>query len=142
MPAPRRGAYRHVRRVGRYRSQFEADVAAALESAGVPFEHEAEKIYWADGARMRYYVPDFRFSNGLLVETKGRFTAEDRRRHLMIREQHPKLDIRFVFQSPNNKLYRGSKTTYAMWCDKNGFKWAAGVVPATWVRRRKPRKPS
>ena len=33
------------------------------------------------------------------------------------------MDLRFVLQSPNGKIYKGSKTTYAEWCEKNGFKW-------------------
>ena len=34
------------------------------------------------------------------------------------------MDLRFVLQSPNGKIYKGSKTTYGQWCEKNGFKWS------------------
>ena len=41
--------------------------------------------------------------NGIIIETKGRFTAADRRKHLLVRKQHPHLDIRFVFENSNAK---------------------------------------
>lgn len=75
--------------------------------------------------------------NGIIIEAKGLFDVKDRQKHLFIKEQYPDLDIRFVFQNPKNKLYSGSKTTYADWCDKYGFKWAAKVIPASWFTERK-----
>lgn len=83
------------------------------------------------------YTPDFVLANGIIVETKGRFITSDRQKHLMIKEQHPDLDIRFVFSNPNSKLYKGSKTTYADWCDKHGFKWAKEEIPLEWIKERK-----
>jgi hypothetical protein len=52
---------------------------------------------------------------------------------LLIKEQHPEIDLRFILQSPNGKIYKGSKTTYAQWCDKNGFVWAAKEITKTWL---------
>ena len=40
------------------------------------------------------------------------FTAADRRKHLAIKRQHPKLDIRFVFENSRRKLRKGAKSTY------------------------------
>lgn len=65
------------------------------------------------------------------------FETADRKKHLLIREQYPHLDIRFVFQNPNNKLYKGSKTTYAMWCEKYGFKYATKLIPTAWFKEGK-----
>ena len=48
----------------------------------------------------------------------------------------PELDIRFVLQSPNGKIYKGSKTTYAEWCNKNGFKWANKEIPQEWIEEK------
>lgn len=75
--------------------------------------------------------------NGIIIEAKGLFETKDRQKHLLIKKQYPHLDIRFVFQNPKNTLYKGSKTTYADWCDKNGFKWATKLIPATWFKERK-----
>ncbi len=80
------------------------------------------------------YTPDFRLPNGIIVETKGRFLATDRTKHLLVKAQHPEYDIRFVFEYPNAKITKGSKTTYADWCDKHGFLWAKKVVPDSWIK--------
>jgi hypothetical protein len=77
--------------------------------------------------------------NGIFVETKGRFTASDRAKHILVKEQHPNLDIRFVFTNPNQRISKRSKTTYADWCDKNGFKYAHALVPVEWIKE-KPKK--
>jgi hypothetical protein len=29
----------------------------------------------------------------------------------------------FVFSAPENRLYRGSATTYRMWAEANNFEW-------------------
>lgn len=72
--------------------------------------------------------------SGLIVETKGRFTAADRKKHLLIKEQHPDLDIRFLFQRSASRLSKKSKTTYADWCRKHGFQFADKVVPEEWLK--------
>lgn len=70
----------------------------------------------------------------LIVETKGRFTAADRKKHLLIKEQHPGYDIRFLFQRSASRLSKKSKTTYADWCRKHGFLFADKVVPEKWLK--------
>ena len=56
---------------------------------------------------------------------------------MLIKEQYPHLDIRFVFSNPNHRLYKGSATTYADWCEKNGFKYAKQLIPASWFKEPK-----
>ena len=46
--------------------------------------------------------------------------------------QHPEFDIRFVFTSSKNKISKNSKTSYADWCDKNGFLYADKFIPEEW----------
>jgi len=70
------------------------------------------------------------------VETKGRFTLEDRKKHILVRRQHPDLDIRIVFQNPYTKIRKGSKTTYADWASKNGILWANKEIPDTWIAEK------
>jgi len=115
-----------------YRSKFEETVAKKLEDAGVNYSYESIKIQY-EVNQVRKYTPDFLLPNGIIIETKGRFVAADRMKHLRIKEQIPELDIRFVFQNPNVKLSKVSKTSYAQWCDKNGFKWAAKEIPQEWI---------
>ena len=66
------------------------------------------------------------------LESKGRFIARDRKKHLLIKEQNPKLDIRFLFMQ-DQVLYKGSDTTYSQWCDKYNFKYAFKTVPKEWL---------
>jgi hypothetical protein len=120
----------------RFRSGLEERTAKYLKKLKVKFTYEKIKIRWQD-LRYRTYTPDFVLANGIIIETKGRFITSDRQKHLMIKEQHPDLDIRFVFSNPNSKLYKGSKTTYADWCNKHGFKWAKEEIPLEWIKERK-----
>lgn len=116
-----------------YRSGLEKAVALALSTAQVPFEFETVKVPYLQPEKHRRYTPDFILENGVVVETKGLFAQEDRQKHLWVKEQHPNLDIRFVFSSPSSRLKKGSPTTYAMWCDKHGFKWAKRSIPESWL---------
>jgi hypothetical protein len=117
-----------------WRSGLEELVGKQLDDLGVAYEYEKLTIHYTVPARKAKYTPDFEIlSNGIIVETKGRFVTADRKKHLMIKEQHPNLDIRFVFSNPKQKISKLSQTTYAMWCDKNGFKWAAKTVPEEWI---------
>jgi hypothetical protein len=115
------------------RSGLEADNCKHLEDKGIPYEYEKHKIKWEDH-QWRSYTPDFVLdSNGIIVETKGRFVAADRRKHLKVKEQYPKLDIRFVFTNSKTKINKGSKTSYGDWCKRHGFQYADKVIPDSWL---------
>ncbi|MAO21571.1 MAG: endonuclease I [Phycisphaerae bacterium] len=116
-----------------YRSGFEDDVAKELKAKGVEFTYEKEKIKWVD-LKVRTYTPDFVLGNGIIIETKGRFVANDRRKHKEIKKQFPDLDIRFVFYNSKSKLYKGAKSSYADWCDKYGFMYADKSIPDAWLQ--------
>ena len=120
-----------------YRSGLEIKVAQQLELANVPVIYEQEKLNYEWPPRSSKYTPDFKIltSDGgyFYVETKGRFIASDRQKHLLIKAQCPDIDIRFVFSS-NQKLYKGSKTTYSMWCEKHGFSFAFKTIPESWLK--------
>ena len=118
-----------------YRSGLEEKIAKQLEEAGVPFDYEKLKVSY-ELAETRKYTVDFQLPNGIIVETKGLFKTEDRKKHLLIQKQHPELDIRFVFSNSRAKLYKGSKTTYAMWCEQYNFKWADKVIPTEWINEQ------
>ena len=123
-----------------YRSGLEQNVLKSLKDRSCSAMYESLKIEWEDLA-YRTYTPDFLLPNGILVETKGRFTPDDRQKHLAIKKQHPDLDIRFVFTNSKAKLRKGSKTTYGMWCDKHGYLYADRDVPQEWVdEKKKPAK--
>ena len=116
-----------------YRSGLEEAVAKQLEDAEVNYQYEPWKIPYMVPATEHKYTIDFVLSNGILVETKGRFTVEDRKKHLYIQKQYPELDIRFVFTNPNTKINKRSKTSYADWCAKHGFQFAKKFIPKEWL---------
>ena len=116
-----------------FRSGLEDQLNNTLIECGIDGEYEMHKIRYTVPESKHTYTPDFRLPNGIFVETKGRFMPEDMKKHKLIKEQHPELDIRFVFQNSRAKIRKGSKTTYADWCIKNGFIYADKVVPAAWL---------
>lgn len=116
-----------------YRSGLEEKLADQLESAGVTPVFEQYEARYEIPASTHKYTPDFVMPNGIIIEGKGLFGSDDRKKHTLIRQQHPGLDIRFIFSSSRTKLYKGSPTTYGAWCEKNGFKYADKIIPKEWL---------
>ena len=124
---------KRIKKINGYRSGFENKVASALSEQSISFEYEVTQIEYIKPQTNHKYTVDFTLPNGILIETKGRWTTEDRKKHLLIKDQHPELDIRFVFQNPNGKIRKGSKTSYADYCDKHGILWADKEIPKEWL---------
>jgi hypothetical protein len=116
-----------------YRSGLEDKISDQLKEAGVVFEYETFKIKYTVPETLHTYTPDFILPNGIIIESKGRFVVADRKKHLYVQKQHPDLDIRFVFSNSKAKISKGSKTTYADWCNKNGFLFADKLIPEEWI---------
>ena len=114
----------------RYRSGFEQTLANQLKRSGVAFEYETVKLEYR---KVATYTPDFILPNGIIIEAKGLWTVEDRTKHLLVREQHPHLDIRLVFMNAFNKIRKGSNTTYARWCEKKNILYANKQIPKQWL---------
>lgn len=113
-------------------------MAKQLEDAGVVAKYEDPN------SRIEYeihsshkYTPDFILPNGIIIETKGRFVTADRKKHKLIKEQHPEHDIRFVFSNSRARISKTSKTTYAMWCEKLGFLFADKLIPLAWLKEKR-----
>lgn len=130
-----------------FRSGLEKKVAEQLEQDGVEYGHESQWIHYTVPAREAKYLPDFSFAGSpIIIEAKGRFGggnprfkqpasdgAKERQKLILLKEQHPELDIRIVFQRASTPIYPGSKTTYGKWADDHGFLWAdKGLVPDKW----------
>ena len=114
-----------------YRSGLEDKVIADLNDKEVSHEYETLKIHYQK--KPSKYTPDILLENGIVVEVKGYFDADDRAKHLLIQEQHPLLDIRFVFQSSSKRISKSSLTTYASWCEKHGFIYSDSLIPNEWI---------
>ena len=119
-----------------YRSKSETKVKAQLEAEDIEFTYEQEKLKFKQPEKNRTYTPDFiiktRTGREIVDEVKGLFSAADRQKHLWVREQHPDRDIRFVFDRSKARISKVSKTTYAAWCEKNGFLYADKLIPEAW----------
>ena len=120
-----------------YRSGLEEQICDALTAAGVEYTYESMKIHYVQPATERQYTPDIVLGNGIIVELKGRFLVADRKKHLLIKRQQPHLDIRFVFSNSKQKISKASRTTYADWCNKNGFQFADKEIPDHWIKERR-----
>lgn len=115
-----------------FRSGLEEQVAAQLRAAGIEPRFEELKIPYIKPQSNHKYTPDFPLG-AILIETKGRFVTADRQKHLLIKAQRPDLDIRFVFSRSKTPISKTSKTTYADWCEKYGFKYADKLIPIGWL---------
>ena len=119
-----------------YRSGLEDKIAKQIHKAGLAVVYETDKISYLVPERQAKYTPDFKLPKQggfFYVETKGIWDVADRTKHLLIQKQFPDIDIRFVFSNARAKLYKGSKTTYADYCDKHNFMYASKVIPDEWL---------
>lgn len=123
-----------------YRSGIEQDISEQLKKKNIDADYEPFKIPYVMPESYHTYTPDFVLGNGIVLESKGRFLHADRKKHQLIQEQYPDLDLRFVFSSSRSRLRKGSKTTYAIWCEKNGFLYADKVVPIDWLKEKTNKK--
>tara|TARA_R100000322_G_scaffold152492_1_gene110481 strand:- start:15 stop:464 length:450 start_codon:yes stop_codon:yes gene_type:complete len=122
-----------------YRGSLEHSIVKDLKKRRAKFEYETLKIRWEE-IMYRSYTPDFILRNGIIIEAKGRFLPRERVRAIAIKKQFPELDIRFVFSNSNAKIYKGSKTTLADWCNEYGFMFSDKTIPISWVREKGKKK--
>ena len=121
----------------KFRSKSEENVCHLLVDLNIPIRYEEIKLDY-EWRENKTYTPDFELPNGIILEVKGRFVLEDRKKHLFIRDQYPDLDIRFIFDNPNKKLYKRGRMTYAAWCDKHNFIYCkrSDGIPEEWLNER------
>lgn len=120
-----------------FRSGLEERVAEQLQSHGIDPKFESLVIPWIEPASKHKYKPDFPVHPRIIIETKGRLLTADRKKHEQVKAQHPELDIRFVFTRSKARISKTSKTTYAEWCEKRGFKYADERIPEEWINEIK-----
>ena len=121
-----------------YKSGLEHVVAEAIKSTPYDLKYETETINYIVPERKAKYTPDFVFTkrNGqfMFVETKGRWTTADRTKMKHVLASNPGVDIRMVFQNPNQRLSKTSKTTYAEYALKLGIRHVAKKdIPSEWL---------
>lgn len=129
-----------------YRSGFEKRQAERLKKNNINFEYETIQFPWKepinnaecdqcgnkDIKKDRLYTPDFWFPKSqIFVETKGRFTAQNRTFMSHIVKYAP-YEVRMVFMN-DNWLSKKKSMSYSRWCELNGINCAIGAIPLEWV---------
>lgn len=139
-----------------FRSLLEKDVAEKLTGAGVEFGYESQNIRYTVPSREAKYLPDFTIPGcPIIIEPKGKFggnyqgkfgrrmvgskdaAVKERQKFVLLKEQHPELDIRFIFSRASTPIYPKSPTSHGKWATDHGFKWAEKVVPDAWIEEIK-----
>lgn len=117
-----------------FRSGLEDLIQQQFDELSIDHKYESLKLEYTIPESKHVYTPDFPVSPHIIIETKGRWVVEDRQKMLLIIKQYPDIDFRMVFYNANQKIKKGSKTSYADWCDKHGIKWAHKRVPDEWIK--------
>lgn len=119
-----------------FKSGLEEKIANVLTDKKADFGYEEDKIVYTIPESLHKYTPDFKIRKSgdriLYIETKGRWVTADRKKLKLVKEQHPELDIRILFQNAKNKITKNSKTTYGDYADKIGIPWAEKTIPDSW----------
>jgi hypothetical protein len=117
----------------KFRSGFEKRIYENAKKSKKKLEYEPNhpRIGYVIPYR---YIPDFVLPNGIFVEAKGYLRPRDRTKMRKVREQNPNLDIRFLFQTANQRLTKSKNSEmYWQWAERLGFKWSEGEhIPDEW----------
>jgi len=127
------------------KSGLEEVIYNYLKDNKVHFVYEGMKIKFELPTQKKSYTPDFPINDRFIVEAKGAFNSADRKKHKLIKEQHPELDIRFIFSNSKTKIGKKSLTTYGKWCDLFKFKYhciqsTKQPFPQEWLNEIKAKK--
>ena len=107
------------------RSKLEMKFEEILIANQAEYDYEVTKISYIVPESKHTYTVDWTCLNGLLIETKGYLSDhQERHKYVLLKQQYPDLDLRFVFDNPN-KLCGGTKYSHAKWADKFGFRWCS-----------------
>jgi hypothetical protein len=118
------------------KGSFEPEVYRGLQALKrkhrFDFEYEPEAFsYFIE----HWYTPDWKVQckdgSSFFIESKGYWRPDDRRKVKLVREQHPDIDLRMLFQN-DPKLHKKSATRYSDWCKKHGILYAVGGIPEEW----------
>ena len=107
------------------RSKLESKFEDILIANQAEYEYEVTKIKYTVPESQHTYTVDWSILNGPLIETKGYLSDhQERTKYVLLKQQYPDLDLRFVFDNPN-KLCGGTKYTHAKWAEKYGFQYCS-----------------
>ncbi len=109
----------------KFASTYEQKLTEYFDEHDIQWEYEPIKIPWQPVTRM--YKPDFKITlpsgEQFFLEAKGYFDGQARSKMIQVKNQHPDMDIRFVFMRGKNPISAKAKkpTTYEAWAKRYGF---------------------
>ena len=122
------------------RNRLEQKVLDILSSTCSDFAgYETDKLRYIKPESYHIYTPDFKVGD-TYYETKGIWDSDDRKKMLLVKDQYPNNTFVLVFYNPNYRIYKGSKTTYAAWCESHGFEWTTADQLAEELTRKEKEK--
>lgn len=125
---------KRFKRTKGHRSGLETAFDKITKLKGFNLTYEDTVLAYHTLPQKKRYTPDWTVRPGWYIESKGRLSSADRKKHLYIKEQHPTVRILIVFQRPQNKLYKGSPTSYGQWATKVGIEWCAVEDVKVWSK--------
>jgi len=138
LPKPKgRAASREVAAMVGRRSMAEVKFDASfIEGKKVDAFYESDTFEYRV-EETKKYTPDWLVvtpTTEFHIEFKGVLDMATRKKMKLVKQQHPELDIRIIFERAANKITKKSKTTYSMWADQHGFPWADNTLPKEWLK--------
>ena len=107
------------------RSKLELKFEDILKDNEADYQYEVSKVKYTVPASNHVYTVDFTLTNGIFLEVKGWLSDhQERTKYILVKQQNPDIDLRFVFDNVN-KLCGGTKYTHADWCKKHGFMYCS-----------------
>lgn len=107
-----------------FKSKLEAKVWEVLKKTFPSVKYEPKRYKYIQPEKERTYIPDFKTGRkNIYLEAKGKLDLDTRQKMVWFRESNPSIKIIFLFQNPDNKITKRSKTTYGTWATENGFDW-------------------
>jgi hypothetical protein len=122
------------------RSKLELTFEEILKEGKAEYDYEVTKINYIVPESKHVYTVDWTLPKNILLETKGYLSdAQERNKYVLIKQQFPDIDLRFIFAN-NKKLCGGMKTTHEAWAIKHGFKYCSikdTDVIQSWIEESK-----
>jgi hypothetical protein len=118
------------------KSMGEVRCAANMQDKKIAYAYE--NVTFSYQYKPQKYTPDFELYGAdgekIYIEYKGKMDNATRKKLLTIRACNPDIKFYLVFEKPNNKIRKGSKTTYAMWAESHNFEWSEHYVREEWLK--------
>lgn len=134
---------RHGNFLGKTKNGIETRCKEQTESMGYDNIYECIKLPYSY-VEKRMYTPDFYIGGTFkydskkfkdrIIEIKGYFPPEDRKKMLKVRENYPDSFIGIVFSNPLKTISKQSRTTYEAWAIKNNFYVGSKLIPEEWLK--------